>query len=478
MKTSRSFFVFLSTAALAVVATALGGEPRPAVTPSITVTFPRGGEAFTPGSFIGVNWTSVGVSGTVDIGLSADGGGSWAVLRAATSNDGFEQVPFPSAPGTTYRVRVQKTGGGASDTSGNFIVANPPQITGPPSLPNAKVGQEYAGKQFTAQGLGTLSWRLTGGGIAPGMWLSRDGWLKGAPTAPGTYRFKVTVADKVAEDSREFTLVVEQAENHPPVLSSYSPETPFSLKAETNQVFEVWPHDEDGDPMTCSWKLDGVAVGNAGMSHTYRPGAGDVGAHTLAVIVTDNRGGSASHSWSVTVTCGGGSSPRLEVDTGKLTASCQQGSSPAGQAFRVRNSGTGTLAYAVASNAAWLSCSPASGDSTGEEDTIAVKFDASGLAAGTHHATINVTAAGAEASPQEVSVELTVTSSGNDGGGSGGGSSSKKSSKKDTKAGGGSGGGGGCCLAGGGSPLTDPAFLALPYALVLLMRRRRKRSGR
>jgi hypothetical protein len=56
-----------------------------------------------------------------------------------------------------------------------------------------------------------------------------------------------------------------------------------------------------------------------------------------------------------------------------------------------------------------LSCSPANGTSTAETDTISVNYNTSGLNAGTHNATITISASGATNSPQTISVTLTVS---------------------------------------------------------------------
>ncbi|MCK4340697.1 MAG: hypothetical protein KAY37_03100 [Phycisphaerae bacterium] len=61
-----------------------------------------------------------------------------------------------------------------------------------------------------------------------------------------------------------------------------------------------------------------------------------------------------------------------------------------------------------AEGADWLSCDPTSGESTGETDTIQVNYETAALSAGTYTATIVVTAAGADNSPQTIVVDLTV----------------------------------------------------------------------
>jgi len=88
--------------------------------------------------------------------------------------------------------------------------------------------------------------------------------------------------------------------------------------------------------------------------------------------------------------------------------SCTKGANATSQTFQVRNSGGGTLSYSISDNATWLSCSPTSGSSTGEQDTVTVRYATSGLAAGTHTATITIAATGASNTPRTIPVTLTV----------------------------------------------------------------------
>ncbi len=101
--------------------------------------------------------------------------------------------------------------------------------------------------------------------------------------------------------------------------------------------------------------------------------------------------------------------PVIGLSPGSLAPTCVQGANAASQTFTVANAGVGTLSYSISDNAAWLACSPASGTSTGEADTITVSYTTSGLAAGTYHATITVSDPAAANSPQTIPVTLTVT---------------------------------------------------------------------
>src|SRR3990170_3984454 len=101
--------------------------------------------------------------------------------------------------------------------------------------------------------------------------------------------------------------------------------------------------------------------------------------------------------------------PSISLTPASLSASAAQGSNASSQSFQVRNSGGGTLSYTISDSATWLSLTPTSGTSTGEQDTITVNYATSGLSAGTYSATITVTASGATNSPQTIPVSLTIS---------------------------------------------------------------------
>ena len=102
------------------------------------------------------------------------------------------------------------------------------------------------------------------------------------------------------------------------------------------------------------------------------------------------------------------SNPTISVDTTQLLPSCQEGQNAPSDSFEVWNSGTGTLNYTISDDAGWLSCSPTSGSSTGEHDTITVTYSTSGLSPGAYSATITISDPVATNNPQTISVNLTV----------------------------------------------------------------------
>ncbi len=84
----------------------------------------------------------------------------------------------------------------------------------------------------------------------------------------------------------------------------------------------------------------------------------------------------------------------------------QGGTNPPGTTVSVSNSGTGTLSFTAASDAAWLSVTPASANAP---QTLQVNASLTGLTAGSYTGHISVTGAtGVQNSPATVTVTLTV----------------------------------------------------------------------
>lgn len=100
--------------------------------------------------------------------------------------------------------------------------------------------------------------------------------------------------------------------------------------------------------------------------------------------------------------------PMIQITPGALTLTARQRSNPPDDQFSVRNMGGGTLAYTVTTDGSWLSVTPDSGSSTGEEHVVAVHYATAFLLLGTYHATITIGAPGAGNTPQTIGVTLTV----------------------------------------------------------------------
>lgn len=101
-------------------------------------------------------------------------------------------------------------------------------------------------------------------------------------------------------------------------------------------------------------------------------------------------------------------SPALSVSPANLSPMCYQGQNAPSESFKVQNTGGGIMPYSITKSAAWLSVTPTSGTSVGEQDTITVNYATSSLAVGTYTGTITITAAGAIGSPKTIPITLTV----------------------------------------------------------------------
>ncbi len=92
-------------------------------TPSITVTAPNGGENWTAGSMVDVNWTWTGAIPNVNLDYSIDGGSNWLPILVGTNNDGHSgDWVLPNVTSTTCLVRVSDSANAAvNDVSDAFF---------------------------------------------------------------------------------------------------------------------------------------------------------------------------------------------------------------------------------------------------------------------------------------------------------------------------------------------------------------------
>ncbi len=141
-------------------------------------------------------------------------------------------------------------------------------------------------------------WSVNGGNI------SGEGWAVTwtAPAAAGDYTIAVKVTDgRGGEATAQLTINV--AVNHPPVIDSLTSEWQRVRKAETCAI-ECTASDPDGDELSYIWSASGGNISGEGRAVTWvAPNA--FGEYTITVTVTDGRGGQASESIDITVTCCG-----------------------------------------------------------------------------------------------------------------------------------------------------------------------------
>ena len=70
-----------------------------------------------------------------------------------------------------------------------------------------------------------------------------------------------------------------------------------------SRTFSISASDPDGDPVSTTWLVDGVATGQTASSFAFAPVAGQVGEHVVEVVASDGTvsGGATHRSWSVVV---------------------------------------------------------------------------------------------------------------------------------------------------------------------------------
>jgi hypothetical protein len=152
----------------------------------------------------------------------------------------------------------------------------------------------------------------------------------------------------------------------------------------------------------------GTSTGEADtITVTYSTSGLSAGTHNATITVSDANATNNPQTIAVTLTVNS-LTPTIALSPTSLSPSTNEGSSPANDTFTVQNTGDGTLSYSISDNASWLSCSPTSGTSTGEADTITASYSTAGLAPDTYNATITVSDPNATNNPQTIAVSLTV----------------------------------------------------------------------
>jgi len=121
----------------------------------------------------------------------------------------------------------------------------------------------------------------------------------------GTFNYKARTKDKGGHVVDSQTIQIHFAGiNQPPIIISYSPsDTELDVNVSTPIHFSVVATQLDsdcGDTLSYEWTLDDTVVSTA-TSYDYTPSLAEIGQHTVKVVVSDTRGGTASKEWKVNV---------------------------------------------------------------------------------------------------------------------------------------------------------------------------------
>jgi len=222
--------------------------------PTISVTKPESGENWITVTQQTITWTSVNISGNVNIRLSTDGGNTFSVLLAAnTLNDGIETIQVPDITSDDCRIRIE------SVEDNTIFGLNPGAFTISP-VPSIQVTQPDQNAEWIIGTQQTVSWISINVSGAVNILLSTDGGntfqviLKSGTPNDGSE--VIDVPDNASLISR---IKVESAEDNS--IFGLNPGN-FTIKAESKIVVlspvqsAKWTI---GSEQTVTWNSEGVS---------------------------------------------------------------------------------------------------------------------------------------------------------------------------------------------------------------------------
>jgi len=241
----------------------------------------------------------------------------------------------------------------------------------------------------------------------------------------GTYKGQITITDPKASNSpQSISVTLNVSKKNPPQIwvsiSSFS----FSAKEgganPSSKSFSVKNSGEGTLNYTisddASWlsvsPSSGTSQGET-KSHTASVSINGLssGTYNGVITISDPNASNSPQTINVTLSISQQSPPQLWINTKNLSFEATVGGSdPSSQTLRIKNSGDGTLNYAISDDASWLTVNPTSGSSSGGENRHTVSVDIDALGQGTSTGTITITDPDASNNPQEVNVSLEISS--------------------------------------------------------------------
>jgi hypothetical protein len=341
------------------------------------------------------SWTAPTVTATTTATLYAAaidsyGGGTGTLQRAITVT---AAAPTPTIGVNPAALTFSYQSGGAVPSAQNVAISS-------------------SGTNFNYTVSTSATWlAATASGTTPG---SVSVSVNPQSLAAGTYTGSVSISSPSASNSPKtvaITLTVTAAQlptlTASPASLNYSYQIGGSTPAAQMVAISSGSAVNYTTSKSATWlsvtPASGTTPGN--LSVSINPSGLTAGTYTGNVTVTSSGASNSPKNVPVTLTVTAATSPTMTVSPLNLTFNYQSGgTTPAAQTVNVTASSA--LSYSTGTNAAWLSVSPASGNTPGG---LSVSVNPSGMAAGTYTGTVTVTGSGASNSPQKVAVTLAVT---------------------------------------------------------------------
>jgi Viral BACON domain len=333
---------------------------------------------------------------------------------------------------TFYAAAIDSFGGGTGTLKQAITVtapvANPTLSTTPASLsfsyqtggtvPGAQsVSVASSGSAISYNVATSATWlsATPASGSTPG---SVSVSVKPASLAAGTYTGSVTLTSSGASNSPKtipVTLTVTSATlptlNATPSNLSFTYQTGAAVPAaQSVSVASSGSAISYNVSTSATWlsatPASGTTAGSVSVS--VNPQSLAAGTYTGSVSLTSSGASNSPKTIPITLTVTSASLPTITATPSNLSFTYQTGgATPAAQTVKLTSSSSSALSYSVASSAAWLVATPASGSTPG---SLSLSVNPSGLSTGTYSGTVTVTAAGASNSPLKIGATLTVTS--------------------------------------------------------------------
>ncbi len=141
-----------------------------------------------------------------------------SAVATAMLNNGSLQIHGVGAGTTSLIVAATDVDGNSTPQTVNITVTQAPVITSAAPTLSGVVGNNYS-FNYTASGVPTPTFTLTGGILPAGLTLASDGTLSGTPMVPGLFTGTITASNAAGTATQNFSITINQV----PAFTSSAP---------------------------------------------------------------------------------------------------------------------------------------------------------------------------------------------------------------------------------------------------------------